>query len=98
MEITDIFGPPPAGIDLAEDQSGTVVAPIVVVLVLAIAAVALRFTTRSVVEAQSMEVDDMMILAALVSCFASLSSCRADAYQFFCFGTAGCVFAGMLWA
>lgn len=67
MEISDIFGPPPAGLDLSEDQTGTVIAPIAVVLVLAITAVCLRFTTRHVVEAQRMAADDMWIAFALVS-------------------------------
>ncbi|KAB2570136.1 hypothetical protein DBV05_g11201 [Lasiodiplodia theobromae] len=66
MEISDIFGPPPAGLDLSEDQSGTVIAPIAVVLVLAITAVCLRFTTRHVVEAQRMAADDVWIAFALV--------------------------------
>lgn len=67
MQITDIFGPPPPGVDLSEDQSSTVVAPIAVVLVLAIVGVCLRFTTRHVVEAQRMAADDFFIIFALVS-------------------------------
>ncbi|KAL0252998.1 hypothetical protein SLS55_010669 [Diplodia seriata] len=79
MDTVDIFGAPPPGVDLSDDQSGTVLAPIVIVLVLAIVAVALRFTTRHVVEAQRMAADDVFIIFALL----------------FGFGTAGCVFAAL---
>ncbi|KAL1642573.1 hypothetical protein SLS58_005342 [Diplodia intermedia] len=66
MDMIDLFGPPPPGVDLSEDQSGTVLAPIVIVLVLAIVAVALRLTTRHVVEAQRMAADDVVYAAAQV--------------------------------
>lgn len=66
VSTTDLFGPPPLGLDLSENQSSKLITPVIVVLVFAVATVTLRVITRITTKSQKMEADDILILFGLV--------------------------------
>lgn len=80
MDSSEVFGPPPKGIDLAENQTGQIYGAVVTVLVLATAAVLVRIVARSKLKGiGGFAVDDVLILVALVRLPSASFVCSAYA-------------------
>ncbi|KAF4309085.1 putative integral membrane protein pth11-like protein [Botryosphaeria dothidea] len=80
VSIIDLFGPPPPGLDLSEDQSSKLITPVIVVLVFAVATVTLRVITRVTTKSQKMEADDILILFGLLFAFGNAATVFASLY------------------
>ena len=66
MNITTVFGPPPAGVNLEDDRSSQDNAVVACVCVLAILTVILRYFVRLYIQGFRLEIDDCLVGASLV--------------------------------
>jgi hypothetical protein len=66
------WGPPPPGVNLAENQNADIVASVVVVMVFGLCSVALRLVSRLSRTGPGMGIDDYVILLAAVSILVKL--------------------------
>ena len=80
--ITDVFGPPPPGIDLSENRTPKNNAVMIAMYVLASVAIILRFISRMRVQRVPVEIDDWVIAACLVSIGLGDIYCRSIANSY----------------
>lgn len=73
MNITTVFGLPPAGVNLDDDRSGRDSAFVASICVLAILTVLLRFFVRLYIQGSRVEVDDCLVGASIIPLIALLS-------------------------
>lgn len=64
----------PANIDLNADIKSTIIGPVIALMVLSAAAVALRIVSKWSIQMKKLQVDDYFIVAALVSYISARSS------------------------
>lgn len=67
MSATGDFGPAPPGMDLAENQTPQILGAVVTLMVVGTLAVLLRVFTRAKTSQTNFGIDDLLIVAALVS-------------------------------
>lgn len=68
------WGPAPAGVDLSENQNANIIASVTVVMVIGLAAVALRLYARLSRTGPGLGTDDYVVLTASVSVYLTLSA------------------------
>jgi hypothetical protein len=73
MNITDIFGPPPPGINLDDNRSSRDNSVVVTICFLALFTVMARFVVRRYVQGARLEADDWLIGASLIPLIALLT-------------------------
>ncbi|RMJ25864.1 hypothetical protein PHISP_03290 [Aspergillus sp. HF37] len=64
--ITDVFGPPPPGVDLDENKTPQNNAVMIAMYVIAVTAVILRFVSRTMIQKTFLGMDDWVIAACLI--------------------------------
>lgn len=64
--IFKIFGSPPPGIDLHENQTPKNNAAVIATLIVAVVSVLLRFFTKFQIRTLKLEVDDLLIIGSIV--------------------------------
>ncbi|KAF2136857.1 uncharacterized protein K452DRAFT_236878, partial [Aplosporella prunicola CBS 121167] len=73
MGPEDIFGLPPAGLDLTENASDVIWAPIIVVIVLTVIIFALRFVAKYISKDPYMKADDYWLILGMIISIGSAS-------------------------
>jgi hypothetical protein len=73
MNITTVFGPPPAGVNLQDDRTSQDNAVVATVCILAILTVVVRYIVRLYIQGSRLEVDDCLVGASLVPLIALLA-------------------------
>lgn len=73
MNITTVFGPPPAGINLDDDRTLQDNAVVATICALAILTVILRYFVRLYIQGAKVEVDDYLVGASIIPLVALLS-------------------------
>lgn len=73
MNMTSIFGPPPAGMDLAESRTSEDTAVAVTMCVLAVCTIAFRLVVRGYIQQARLEADDWLIGASGIPLIALLA-------------------------
>lgn len=73
MNITTVFGPSPAGVNLDDDRTSRDNAVAATMSVLAILAVVLRYFVRVYIQGSRLEVDDCLVGASIVPLIVLLS-------------------------